>query len=133
VVPMFEARRGQAFTALYQAADQQWSCLVMDGIRLMSGWTDELLERAMDERRAAERPDRIIFTGETGMHEATIEHFLQKWSGAAEIVKHEMRARYIADLGRHLWEQGKTEEPHGLIPNYTQLTEAEVKWEAQKS
>jgi tRNA threonylcarbamoyladenosine biosynthesis protein TsaB len=133
VVPMFEARRGQAFTALYQAADQQWSCLADDGIRLMSGWADELLKRALDESAAAARPDRIIFTGETGMHEETIGHFLSSWTGAAEIVTHEMRARHIADLGRNQWAHGQTSEPHGLIPNYTQLTEAEVKWEAQKS
>ncbi|MEK3912886.1 tRNA (adenosine(37)-N6)-threonylcarbamoyltransferase complex dimerization subunit type 1 TsaB [Paenibacillus sp. FSL H7-0331] len=131
VVPMFEARRGQAFTALYQAANQQWSCLATDGIRLMSSWSEELLERAMDKSTETERPDRIIFTGETGLHEATIEHFSKSWTGAAEIVHHEMRARYTADLALEQWKHGDTREPHGLIPNYTQLTEAEVKWKAQ--
>ncbi|WP_240421051.1 tRNA (adenosine(37)-N6)-threonylcarbamoyltransferase complex dimerization subunit type 1 TsaB [Paenibacillus periandrae] len=131
VVPMFEARRGQAFTALYAAANQQWTCMATDGIRLMSSWSDELLKLAMDENRAAERPDRIIFTGETGLHEATIEQFCKSWTGSAEIVHHEMRARYTADLGRQQWKNGNTQEPHGLVPNYTQLTEAEVKWKAQ--
>ncbi|SFL72198.1 tRNA threonylcarbamoyladenosine biosynthesis protein TsaB [Paenibacillus sp. 1_12] len=131
VVPMFEARRGQAFTALYEAANHKWSCLATDGIRLMSNWSDELLERAMDMNGMAERPDRIIFTGETGLHEATIKQFCESWSGRAEIVHHEMRARYTADLGRQHWKNGHIQEPHGLIPNYTQLTEAEVKWQAQ--
>jgi tRNA threonylcarbamoyladenosine biosynthesis protein TsaB len=133
VIPLFEARRGQAFTSLYLAANHQWSCLAPDGIRLMSGWTEQLLKLASDEDTSVLRPDRILFTGETAMHEETIDNFCRSWAGEAEIVNYEMRARHIADLGRHQWEQGQTSDPHGLVPNYTQLTEAEVKWEAQKS
>jgi tRNA threonylcarbamoyladenosine biosynthesis protein TsaB len=132
VVPMFEARRGQAFTGLYQVSSQHWSCLVSDGIRLVSAWTDELLKRAMD-LQANERPSRILFTGQTELHEETLQKFFRNWTGPAEITTHDMRARHIADLGRHQWQLGHVQEPHGLVPNYTQLTEAEVKWEAQKS
>jgi tRNA threonylcarbamoyladenosine biosynthesis protein TsaB len=99
----------------------------------MSGWAEQLLKLALDEQTGALRPDRILFTGETGMHEETINNFCRIWPGAAEIVSYEMRARHIADLGRNQWEHGQTIEPHELVPNYTQLTEAEVKWEAQKS
>ncbi|NHN31962.1 tRNA (adenosine(37)-N6)-threonylcarbamoyltransferase complex dimerization subunit type 1 TsaB [Paenibacillus agricola] len=137
VVPMFEARRGQAFTSLYQAQNQaptqQWSCLAPDGIRLMAGWAKQLLELALDEKGTGSKPDQILFIGETGMHEETIHDFCQSWSGTAEIVNYEMRARHIADLGLNQWQQGIISKPHDLVPNYTQLTEAEVKWEAQKS
>jgi tRNA threonylcarbamoyladenosine biosynthesis protein TsaB len=132
VVPMFEARRGQAFTGLYHASAGKWGCLVPDGIRLMSTWCEELLKR-ISELEEAERPNRILITGETELHEETLQRFFQNWNGPAEIVACEMRARHIADIGYTRWKLGHVQEPHGLVPNYTQLTEAEVKWEAQKS
>ncbi|TDF93872.1 tRNA (adenosine(37)-N6)-threonylcarbamoyltransferase complex dimerization subunit type 1 TsaB [Paenibacillus piri] len=128
-VPMFEARRGQAFTALYQASPQSWSCLVQDGIRLMSSWTEELLKRSAETasgESAAAKPDRIVFVGETGLHTETLDRFFTAWAGPSGVVDHEMRARHIAQIGRRHWREGRIEQAHGLVPNYTQLTEAEV-------
>lgn len=130
IVPMIEARRGQAFTALYQVADNRWSCLEQDGIRLMSRWTEELLERT---RTAAKRPDRIVFTGETELHGEVLHRFFEEWDGEAAELPHEIKARHIAELGQVKWEAGYTEAPHGLVPNYTQLPEAEAKLLAKKS
>jgi tRNA threonylcarbamoyladenosine biosynthesis protein TsaB len=132
IVPMFEARRGQAFTGLYQASPQGWCCRVADGIRLMSVWADELLELARNVKDGTV-PDRILFTGETELHQEAIHRFFAGWMGKSGVVAHEMRARHIADIGRRLWQQGRLENPHGLVPNYTQLTEAEVNLLKQKS
>jgi len=130
VVPMIEARRGQAFTALYRVAGSLWSCAEKDGIRLMSSWADELLERA---RTGAELPDRIVFTGETELHGEVLQRFFEQWGGEAVDLPHELKARHIAELGQVQWEAGRTESAHGLVPNYTQLPEAEAKLLAKKS
>lgn len=130
IVPMIEARRGQAFTSLYQAADHRWSCLEKDGIRLMSSWAEALLEKA---RTASHRPDRIIFTGETEQHCEVLQRFFEEWGGEAAEWPHELKARHIAELGRVQREAGRTDTPHGLVPNYTQLPEAEAKLLGKKS
>jgi tRNA threonylcarbamoyladenosine biosynthesis protein TsaB len=126
IVPMFEARRGQAFTALYEASPQGWQCLAEDGIRVVSLWAEELLERAMHGKDGA-APDRILVTGETGLHEQSIGRLFAGWPGTAAVIDHEMRARHIAEIGRRHWQQGRTESVHLLVPNYTQMTEAEAK------
>ncbi|MBE1447377.1 tRNA (adenosine(37)-N6)-threonylcarbamoyltransferase complex dimerization subunit type 1 TsaB [Paenibacillus sp. OAS669] len=131
VVPMIEARRGQAFTGLYQASGQGWSCLESDSIRLMSAWTEQLLERALSSQEI--KPDCIVFAGETKLHEETLQRFFAGWQGESAELPHEIRARHLAELARARWAEGRTEEPHGLVPNYTQLPEAEVKLMAQKS
>jgi tRNA threonylcarbamoyladenosine biosynthesis protein TsaB len=132
-IPMFEARRGQAFTGLYQASPEGWRCLVADGIRLMSAWSEDLLKRALHAEAGSEVPDRILFVGETELHTAVLQQFFDKWPGKSGIVNHEMRARHIAEIGRRHWQEGRIEPVHGLVPNYTQLTEAEANLLAKKS
>ncbi|NOU94591.1 tRNA (adenosine(37)-N6)-threonylcarbamoyltransferase complex dimerization subunit type 1 TsaB [Paenibacillus sp. LMG 31456] len=133
IVPMFEARRGQAFTGLYQASPQGWSCLIADGIRLMSDWSEELLERTRNVSGSDfVMPDRILFVGETDLHVEVLQKFFERWSGACGMVGNEMRARHIADIGRRHWRDGRIEQAHGLVPNYTQITEAEANLLAKK-
>ncbi|MFD0679492.1 MULTISPECIES: tRNA (adenosine(37)-N6)-threonylcarbamoyltransferase complex dimerization subunit type 1 TsaB [unclassified Paenibacillus] len=132
IVPMLEARRGQAYTGLYQASPQGWSCLIADGIRLMSAWTEELLERTVNAGAGFTMPDRILFIGETGLHEEVLQQFFARWAGASGIVNHEIHACHIAEIGRRQWKEGRIEQAHGLIPNYTQLTEAEANLLAKK-
>lgn len=122
VVPMIEARRGQAFTAVYEASPGGWRCVVPDGIRLMASFVEELRGRA-----ELDKPVRIVFTGEVELHRETIQAMASLWSGAVHMTEHGMRARYVAELGRKRWERGELEHVHALVPNYTQLAEAEAK------
>ncbi|OXM84467.1 tRNA (adenosine(37)-N6)-threonylcarbamoyltransferase complex dimerization subunit type 1 TsaB [Paenibacillus rigui] len=130
VIPMIEARRGQAFTALYQVTDHRWSCVVPDGIRLMASWTEQLLERAQSEEDV--RPERIVFVGETKLHKTVLQSFFDRWHGVSADIPHELRASHLAELGLQLWQEGRVAEPHSLVPNYTQLTEAEANLLAQQ-
>lgn len=132
VIPMIEARRGQAFTGLYQVSGHRFSQVVPDGIRLMSSWVDELLDR-VQQAGESERPLRIVFAGETKLHGAVLASFFERWTGESAEVPHELRASHLAELGQRLWSEGYTEDPHGLVPNYTQLTEAEVNLLAKSS
>lgn len=131
VVPMIEARRGQAFTGLYQVSDRAWSCLEPDSIRLMSLWTQQLWQRASSNNE--NRPDCILFAGETKLHGEVLQRFFAEWGGEALELQHEIRARHLAELAQVRWGEGRTVAPHGLVPNYTQLPEAEAKLLAQKS
>lgn len=119
VVPMIEARRGQAFAAVYEASPAGWRCVVPDGIRLMAAWMDDLRGQAK-----ADKPVRIIFTGEVGLHRETIQAMANLWSGSVHTTEHGLRARFVAELGRMRWKRGDLEHVHALVPNYTQLAEA---------
>ncbi|MGF9710734.1 tRNA (adenosine(37)-N6)-threonylcarbamoyltransferase complex dimerization subunit type 1 TsaB [Paenibacillus naphthalenovorans] len=128
LIPLIDARRGQAFTALYEAGASGWKCAVPDGIRLMAAWTEELALHA-----AKHQPDRIVFTGELEQHSESIRSFASRCAGRVEEMVHGVRARHVAELGRIRWKRGETEDVHGLVPNYTQLAEAEAKLLAQRS
>lgn len=128
LIPLIDARRGQAFTALYEAGASGWKCVVLDSIRLIAAWTEELVIHA-----AERKPDRIVFTGELEQHSEAIRSFASRYAGRVEEMVHGVRARHTAELGRIRWERGETEDVHGLVPNYTQLAEAEAKLLAQRS
>ncbi|WP_281884571.1 tRNA (adenosine(37)-N6)-threonylcarbamoyltransferase complex dimerization subunit type 1 TsaB [Paenibacillus sp. YYML68] len=127
VVPFIEARRGQAFTALYKYSGDGWSCVVADSIRLVASWLEEL--RSLAE---TERPDLILFTGEPSQHLESIASFKLAWDGQVETTEHSVSARYVAELGRRQWKRGDTEHAHALVPNYSQLAEAEAKLLAKR-
>jgi tRNA threonylcarbamoyladenosine biosynthesis protein TsaB len=155
VVPLLNARRGQAFTALYAleeepvtqkdvllawqeeggfkpmwpVAEPGWSCKREDGIRLMERWVDELLERA-----AQESPDAVLFAGETAEFDSAIGRFLHEAgerSIVADAVSCSIQSRYTGYLGALRLGAGAGDEAHNLLPNYTQLTEAEVNLNAR--
>lgn len=127
-IPLIDARRGQAFTALYESGISGWKCEVPDSIRLIAAWTEELVTHA-----AKRKPDRIVFIGELEQHTEVIRAFASRCAERVEEVVHGVRARHVAELGRIRWERGETEHVHGLVPNYTQLAEAEAKLLAQRS
>ncbi|MEF3313423.1 tRNA (adenosine(37)-N6)-threonylcarbamoyltransferase complex dimerization subunit type 1 TsaB [Paenibacillus sp. GYB004] len=130
LIPLLDARRGQAYCSVY-ASDSGggWETLVDDGIRLVAEWLPDL--SAMLERRLAEGtgPDLIVFGGETSGFRET----LNAWCGSApervhtEIRESGIRAARIAELGWRRIARGERDGTHELVPNYTQLAEAEVK------
>lgn len=150
IVPMLNARRGQVFTglltlcrepvvpavrreeerpAMWPVAEAGWRRRAEDGIRLMESWTDELLELA---RQESEPPDAVLFAGETKEFGAAIGRFAGEadWGPGtvpAVDLPCDIQAEYIGYLGALRLMSGQGDEPHTLLPNYTQLTEAEVK------
>lgn len=132
VVPLVDARRGQAFTAMFRTTpgdELSWKRSEPDGICLVADWTERLLERTKTE----EAPDQIVFTGELDLHREAIQRFAERWDGHVSSVPHAMRARHVAELAGGLWRSGKFEDLHRLVPNYTQLAEAEAKLLAKKN
>ncbi len=132
-VPLIDARRGQAYTALFAASDREgWRRLDTDAIRLASDWARRLYER-LEETNAAGRPDRIVFTGDLEKHEESIsmlESLLAGLPGGAPAVArqpHVMEGRSAAWLGSRRLAGGEADDAHAFVPNYTQLAEAEAK------
>ncbi|MDT2235423.1 hypothetical protein P7H16_02465 [Paenibacillus larvae] len=56
-----------------------------------------------------------------------IENFKTSWKGTVRQIPHEMKAEDIGILAYGLLLERETDNPYTLVPNYTQLTEAEVK------
>lgn len=149
IIPLLNARRGQAFTALFAlkqaqtpeqagteadqplmwpVAEEGWQRLQEDRIRLMDSWIDELLEQA---RREEQPPDAILFTGEIKEFTDKISRFEQEAHWGAEPARtaslaYDIQAEFIGYLGALRLARGDHDVTHNLLPNYTQLPEAEV-------
>lgn len=131
LVPLMDARRGQVYTGLFEADASasensekhvEWHRHQPDGIRLLDGWLAEL-RRIATERQ---KPDSIAFIGEVEPFRAAIAAFGEEWSGRIAAVPFDMQAVAVGRLALPLFERGEPGDPHGLLPNYTQLAEAEA-------
>lgn len=127
IIPLLDARRGQAYTALFAAADSGAPLrLERDGIRLMADWVQQLGERLAQSAAAGNPPRRLWFVGETALHGS--EASLQPLHGKTVLhaVPYELEGRWAGLLGAARLMQGESDDLHSLIPNYTQVTEAEA-------
>ncbi|MGQ3477909.1 tRNA (adenosine(37)-N6)-threonylcarbamoyltransferase complex dimerization subunit type 1 TsaB [Paenibacillus sp. TY11] len=127
VVPVLDARRGQVYTGLFAMNTvedtESPQRLEPDAIRLMTTWTDDLLQR-LEALPSEERPPVIWLVGETAVHAETAER-LRAWS-ELRIVPYELEGRWVGRLGADKLLRQEHDELHTLVPNYTQLAEAEA-------
>lgn len=131
IIPLMNARRGQAYTALYAAGKgESWSTMVPDKIRLMSAWCEELQAmlnvQSKQNESSSPQPQEIIFVGETEGFEEQISALAEVWNGKVTTWMHHMRGRDLGELAYKRWHAGEpSDNVHTLVPNYTQITEAE--------
>lgn len=120
VSPLFDARRGQIYTGLYQYQNGQLVSLVQDQIILSKNWAEQLQTHG----------ENILFVGaDILLHREVLEQALGEKAVFAEITEHNPRPSELAILGHDL----PGEDIHTFVPNYIRLVEAEAKWlEAQK-
>ncbi|APQ58419.1 tRNA threonylcarbamoyladenosine biosynthesis protein TsaB [Paenibacillus polymyxa] len=127
IVPVLDARRGQVYTGLFDVSTvddvESPQRLEPDAIRLMTAWTDDLLQR-LEALPYEERPPVIWLVGETAVHAETAER-LRAWS-ELRIVPYELEGRWVGRLGADKLLRQEHDELHTLVPNYTQLAEAEA-------
>ena len=127
IIPLIDARRGQAYTALFAAdGDKPPRRLVPDAIRLMADWMPELEERLKTAAAEGMMPGTLWFTGDTALY-GSAESLapLAEDAYSVQAVPYELEGRWTGFLA----EAGIYEESgdlHTLIPNYTQLSEAEA-------
>lgn len=120
ISPLFDARRGQVYTGLYQYNEEKLSVIVKDQLVLSKDWAAELQKRS----------DNILFLGnDLPLHRAVLEETLGGKAIFAAVTEHNPRPSELAFLGR----SSLGEDVHSFVPNYIRLAEAEAKWlEANK-
>ncbi|NMO95735.1 tRNA (adenosine(37)-N6)-threonylcarbamoyltransferase complex dimerization subunit type 1 TsaB [Paenibacillus lemnae] len=126
IIPLLDARRGQAYTALFEGTGGTApKRLAPDGIRLMGTWVEELEER-LGRLPASQQPAGIWFTGETGVHGPVAETLRENGACPVYVQEYELEGRWAGYLGAERLLRGEYDETHSLLPNYTQLSEAEA-------
>ncbi|MNC51516.1 hypothetical protein D3C75_1008100 [compost metagenome] len=91
----------------------------------MADWVLYLADRLKQAEAEGNKPRGVWFVGETALHgsEDSLSPLLGK--AAVQAVPYELEGRWAALLGEERLLAG-SDDIHGLIPNYTQLTEAEA-------
>lgn len=119
VCPLFDARRGQAYTALFERGERKEE----DQLLLVETWA----------RRLAELATPILFLGDdAALHRTTIVDGLGDLARFAPPEWNVPRASYIARKGIEKIERGETTDADQFIPQYLRLAEAEAKWLAAR-
>ncbi|PFA68730.1 tRNA (adenosine(37)-N6)-threonylcarbamoyltransferase complex dimerization subunit type 1 TsaB [Bacillus sp. AFS015802] len=120
IVPLFDARRGQVYTGLYEFQGDRLVCIEEDRNIMLEEWVKKLKELNKD----------LLFVGnDTAIHEDTIKEVLGDQAKIAPFVSHNPRPSELAYIGQGLEEM----TAHEVLPNYIRMAEAEVKWlESQK-
>lgn len=115
VSPIFDARRGQVFTGLYQFENGKLVTIEQDQLAMIKDWAEKL----------AGLSKSILFIGnDLVLHRGTIEEIVGDQAVFAAMTEHNPRPSELALLGMD--KQG--EDIHSFVPNYLRLAEAEAKW-----
>ncbi|KQL17637.1 tRNA (adenosine(37)-N6)-threonylcarbamoyltransferase complex dimerization subunit type 1 TsaB [Cytobacillus solani] len=115
ISPVFDARRGQIYTGLYQFSEGNLITKNKDQLVLSKDWAAELKERS----------DKVLFIGnDLPLHRKTFEEIIGTQAVFAEITEHNPRPAELALLGR----DKEAEDIHSFVPNYIRLAEAEANW-----
>ncbi|RKD22599.1 tRNA N6-adenosine(37)-N6-threonylcarbamoyltransferase complex dimerization subunit TsaB [Ammoniphilus oxalaticus] len=115
VCPLFDARRGQVYTALFENGERSEN----DQITMMESWADQLA--------ALQKP--VLFLGDdVSMHQSVISEKLGNQARFGPPDWNVPRASYIAREGSRKIQQGELSDPNLFAPRYLQLAEAEAKW-----
>ncbi|OEH91724.1 tRNA (adenosine(37)-N6)-threonylcarbamoyltransferase complex dimerization subunit type 1 TsaB [Bacillus solimangrovi] len=120
IVPIFDARRGQVFTGLYQWNDGMLESVMSDKMVIFSELLTELKERN----------EPVLFVGnDVDLHRELIVDILGDNAIIANFVQNNPRPSELAGCG--LLKQPV--DVHSFVPNYLRLAEAEANWlKAQK-
>lgn len=143
VLPIMDARRGQVYSAAFSCRANGggaagWNRIAEDGVRLMEQWVDSIAERlsALPSSGQEGQLPVIWLAGDLSLHEASAERLVAEGAqrGAdVRLMPYVMEGRFLAELGLHRLAAGESDDIHTFIPNYTQLTEAEVKLKAKQA
>ncbi|PFG03930.1 tRNA (adenosine(37)-N6)-threonylcarbamoyltransferase complex dimerization subunit type 1 TsaB [Bacillus sp. es.034] len=120
IVPLFDARRGQVYSGLYEFQGDRLVCVEEDRNIMLDEWVTKLKE--LDKE--------VLFVGnDVSIHKGMIKEVLGDQARIAPFVSHNPRPSELAYIGLVLKEMSA----HEVLPNYIRMAEAEVKWlEAQK-
>jgi len=119
ISPIFDARRGQVYTGLYQYVNNELTTVENDQNLLLTDWVSNLLKR----------DNRILFLGnDIHIHQDTIIEMLGDKAAIANVALHNPRPSELGLIGL----TKEATDVHHLVPNYIRLAEAEAKWLEQQ-
>ncbi|MEW4368525.1 tRNA (adenosine(37)-N6)-threonylcarbamoyltransferase complex dimerization subunit type 1 TsaB [Paenibacillus kandeliae] len=127
IIPLIDARRAQVYTGLFTLTDGQSIPVSVeeDRIVLMELWVQSLVEQYC-ALEPAERPRHLYVVGETTAHEQRLTPLREVAGDTLIIVENVLEAHEAGVIGAAALLSGQTEPAHTLLPNYTQLSEAEA-------
>ncbi|MED3623217.1 tRNA (adenosine(37)-N6)-threonylcarbamoyltransferase complex dimerization subunit type 1 TsaB [Neobacillus thermocopriae] len=115
ISPIFDARRGQVYTGLYQFEGGRLEVVKEDQLAMLVDWSTKLMECSLP----------ILFVGnDLSIHQNKIAEILGPKAKFASITEHNPRPSELALLGK----DKPGEDVHSFVPNYIRLAEAEAKW-----
>ncbi|AYV72459.1 glycoprotease family protein [Niallia circulans] len=115
VSPLFDARRGQIYTGLYQFSRNDIEIVKNDQLILSTDWIEELVPLKQ----------RILFVGnDLPIHQDILTEGLGEFAQLTDAVDFNPRPSILAMLG----EAREGEAIHTFTPNYIRLAEAEANW-----
>jgi tRNA threonylcarbamoyladenosine biosynthesis protein TsaB len=120
ISPIFDARRGQVYTGLYQFQNGKLTTVINDQLIMCDQWVEQLKKETQP----------VLFVGnDLPIHQGAIDSVLGEKATLASFTEHNPRPAELALLGRDI----EGEDVHSFVPNYIRLAEAEAKWlEANK-
>jgi tRNA threonylcarbamoyladenosine biosynthesis protein TsaB len=132
VVPIMDARRGGVYTACFACGGngEGWTRREEDGVRLMADWIGELVEAASLAGSTGGGAPIVWLTGDLSLHGESADKMVELGKTAdveVRLAPYVLEGRYLGRLGAERLRRGDVDDVHSFIPNYTQLTEAEVK------
>ncbi|RDI37909.1 tRNA (adenosine(37)-N6)-threonylcarbamoyltransferase complex dimerization subunit type 1 TsaB [Falsibacillus pallidus] len=121
ICPLFDARRGQVYTGLYEFRNGELEEIQEDCNVMLVDWVQSLKE--MDKP--------VLFVGnDVPLHREKITEILGGMAHFAGVTQNNPRPSELALLGMN----AEPANVHTIVPNYVRLAEAEAKWlEAQKA
>ncbi|WP_046213094.1 tRNA (adenosine(37)-N6)-threonylcarbamoyltransferase complex dimerization subunit type 1 TsaB [Paenibacillus wulumuqiensis] len=127
IIPLIDARRAQVYTGLFRmsASEQLPQQMQDDRIILMEEWMQrigEYYESLPDDQR----PQRILIVGETTNHIERAEQLRTIVGERLYVRCCVLEAQQAGQVGAARLLAGQHDPVHTLLPNYTQLSEAEA-------
>jgi tRNA threonylcarbamoyladenosine biosynthesis protein TsaB len=113
--PIFDARRGQVYTGLFQYENGSLVTVEQDKLVMMADWAENLKTTSKS----------ILFIGnDLAIHQSTIQSIMGSQAVFAAVTEYNPRPSELAILGKNK----PGEDIHSFVPNYVRLAEAEAKW-----
>ncbi len=123
-VPLLDARRGQAYTALYADVAGAWHVMEEDRIAPVAQWLEQLAEAF-----AASDAAKFVVLGDWAAYPESVRRLQEQCSDRLVLAEQPLAAHDIGRLARCRLLLGERDEWHPFVPNYAQLAEAEAKWQ----